>query len=65
MTPYQDVFYETSDGLSLYARDYPGPTAAALSVFWFLSSEVEAALTTKATPLATPSCNTLRICTAY
>ena len=35
-----------------------------LSVFWFLSSEVEAALTTKATPLATPSCNTLRICTA-
>ena len=29
MTPYRDVFYETSDGLSLYARDYPGPTAAA------------------------------------
>lgn len=29
MTPYQDVFYETPDGLSLYARDYPGPTAAA------------------------------------
>ena len=32
MTPYQDVFYETSDGLSLYARDYPGPTAAAPAV---------------------------------
>jgi len=29
MTPYQDVFYETPDGLSLYTRDYPGPTAAA------------------------------------
>ena len=29
MTLYQDVFYETSDGLSLYARDYPGPTAGA------------------------------------
>lgn len=29
MTTYQDVFFETSDGLSLYARDYRGPTAAA------------------------------------
>ena len=29
MTPYHDVFYETPDGLSLYTRDYRGPTAAA------------------------------------
>ena len=29
MTLHQDVFYETSDGLSLYARDYSGPTAGA------------------------------------
>lgn len=26
---YVDVFYQSDDGLRLYARDYPGPTAAA------------------------------------
>lgn len=29
MTDYKDLYYQVSDGLTLYARDYPGPSADA------------------------------------
>ncbi len=32
MQVYKDVYYTSPDGLTLYARDYPGPSDAALTV---------------------------------
>lgn len=29
MSPFKDRYFKTDDGLTLYARDYPGPSASA------------------------------------
>ena len=31
MTDYRDLWYQSPDGLKLYARDYPGPAGCTLS----------------------------------